>query len=132
MNSPAVTPEQLAVAARALGGDELRPQDSPLGRREWWLIKAGKAEYIGSDADLCAAIRRALVAKYDRPILVRFYPSGGCELMIDRGVREPIGIAPDELSAHLAACIAAMCAKPHKIADHHPERHPYDPSRYLP
>jgi hypothetical protein len=107
-DASAVTPEQLAVAAKALGYVEIwhsagrwyRP-DGNLGRRE-----------IGSDADLCAAIRRALLKKYG-DVTVTYKANGNCYLHAHGEVSrwtEARADGPDELSAHLAACIAAMGA----------------------
>jgi hypothetical protein len=131
MNSPAVTPEQLAVAARALGGDGFDHLDDC-----WWLVTwsgssglDAKSKRIGSDADLFDK----LLDTMRWPDLDGMRTNGqwrcSCRPDPDGGLVD--GYGPTKLAA-VIACIAAMGAKSHKIADHHPDRHLYDPSRWLP
>jgi hypothetical protein len=134
MNSPAVTPEQLAVAARALAG-YIKLEKV---RGEWvGYYPADTQHVIGSDADLLVRLLRYLSTISGHVILefcegVTGKPAWRCAVpMRDVRAYHANVEGPDELAA-VIACIAAMGAKSHKIADHHPDRHLYDPSRWLP
>lgn len=103
-SASAVPPEQLAVAARALGGIRLFEDWSD----RWRLELAGNdVRIIGSDADLCAAIRRALLSR-GTSLRIEYLLTGDVRIYLYNPFKD--AFRADELSAHLTACIAAMGA----------------------
>jgi hypothetical protein len=104
-SASAVPPEQLAVAARALGGDELH-SFMVNGRRQWQLLRNGEfVEHIGSDADLMDRLLDTMTNfRLERFISERGFRCNNYE--------NGVGSAwHDTKLAAVIACIAAMGAK---------------------